>query len=313
MLAQVVRRGVVEATHAGAVAAVQRDGNVVAAQGRIEECYLIRSAAKPFQVKIAQSLGADLVAEQIAVGAGSHGGQPIHLAYVRAMLAQVGLDEGALQCPAEWPIVDGATSRLARLGHPAARRIFHNCSGKHAAMLRACVAQGWPTETYLSPRHPLQEANRAELERMTGEPAGDPAVDGCGAPVFEVSTLGVARAFARLGTDPEYGDVWQAMHRFGALTSDWGEVPAALSQWADVAAKAGAEGLIAISTRADLGVAVKSQDGSNRPLGPAVLATFDQLGLTSQLTRAYAEERLRRLVLGGGEPVGSLEPLVRLS
>ncbi len=35
-----------------------------------------------------------------------------------------------------------------------------NCSGKHSAMLSTCVANGWPTETYRDPAHPLQDADQ---------------------------------------------------------------------------------------------------------------------------------------------------------
>ena len=75
MLAQVVRSGVVESTHDGAVAAVRSDGSLVSADGDIDRRFLIRSSAKPFQVRVAQRYGADLSPEQMAVGAASHGGQ----------------------------------------------------------------------------------------------------------------------------------------------------------------------------------------------------------------------------------------------
>ena len=44
-----------------------------------------------------------------------------------------------------------------------------NCCGKHAAMLATCVANGWPTATYLDPEHPLQRATRAAIEVMRGQ------------------------------------------------------------------------------------------------------------------------------------------------
>ena len=44
-----------------------------------------------------------------------------------------------------------------------------NCSGKHAAMLSACVAAGWPTEGYLERDHPLQQAIEARLGEAAGE------------------------------------------------------------------------------------------------------------------------------------------------
>lgn len=312
MLAQVVRSGVIEAVHDGSIVAARADGTEVASDGDIDRRFLIRSSAKPFQAMVAVRHGADLAPEQLAVAAASHGGQPIHVAYVRSMLAEVGLDTTALQTPPAWPMVEAARSRLERVGHRFPKPEYHNCSGKHTAMLRACVAQGWPVETYLDPDHPLQLANRAEFEKMTGEPAGDPAVDGCGAPVFPVSTRGLATAYARFGTSQEYREVWWAMHRFASLTSDWGEIPAAVAHWVDVAAKSGAEGVIGVATRADLGIAIKCWDGSHRPVGPALLAALDQLGLTPRLTRPSLAERLSVDVLGGVRPVGRVEPLVRL-
>ena len=72
-----------------------------------------------------------------------------------------------------------------------------NCTGKHAAMLATCVANGWDTATYRDPDHPLQQALRATVERLAGEPVAATGVDGCGAPLFALSLTGLARAFAR--------------------------------------------------------------------------------------------------------------------
>ncbi len=44
-----------------------------------------------------------------------------------------------------------------------------NCSGKHAAMLTACVANGWPVDTYLDPSHPLQLMVRQVMADGAGE------------------------------------------------------------------------------------------------------------------------------------------------
>ena len=43
-----------------------------------------------------------------------------------------------------------------------------NCSGKHAGMLAACAANGWPTDSYLDPGHPLQLAIRATIAELAG-------------------------------------------------------------------------------------------------------------------------------------------------
>ena len=70
-----------------------------------------------------------------------------------------------------------------------------NCSGKHAAMLATCVANGWPTATYLEPDHPLQIAVRETVTELTGDEVTATGVDGCGAPLFAVTLTGLARAF----------------------------------------------------------------------------------------------------------------------
>ena len=77
-----------------------------------------------------------------------------------------------------------------------------NCSGKHAAMLATCVANGWPTDTYLAADHPLQQAIAETFARTTGEPVEHVAVDGCGAPLLSTSLTGLARAFARSAHGP---------------------------------------------------------------------------------------------------------------
>ena len=70
-----------------------------------------------------------------------------------------------------------------------------NCSGKHAAMLATCVANGWDTATYLEADHPLQVAIAETFADLTGEQVEVVAVDGCGAPLLSTSLTGLARAF----------------------------------------------------------------------------------------------------------------------
>ena len=84
MLARVVRSGVTEARHEGAVAVVTPDGVVLASHGDIDRPYYIRSSAKPFQAMAALTAGAAFEPEQLAVACASHGAQPIHVAYTRA-------------------------------------------------------------------------------------------------------------------------------------------------------------------------------------------------------------------------------------
>ena len=302
----------VEATHEGAVAVVAPDGRLISSDGDIDRRYYIRSAAKPFQAMAALSEGAEFTPEELAIACASHGAQPIHVAYVVSMLAADGLDESALQCPPDWPIDDSAHDRLIREGHVVARRRWHNCSGKHAGMLRACVAAGWPTETYLDPDHPLQVRIRKEMSVALGTDVTDPGIDGCGAPVYEISTRELARGFAMVATDPRYEPIRTAMQRHGSLTAGSALMSAPSRHW-DVAAKGGAEGCFGLAVRGRFGVALKSFDGSDRALGPATYDTMFQLGAAPALTSERYRSEFEVATLGGGEVVGRVESLVSLS
>ncbi len=312
MLARVIRSGLVEAFHEGAVAASLADGTLVAAAGNVARPFYFRSAAKPFQATVAQELGAALSLEQLAISCASHGGQPVHEALVRSMLAEFDLDEGALRCPPAWPRTPAAGRRLAAAGHRRPRPMWHNCSGKHAAMLRACRAQGWPIEDYDDPGHPLQRAVTSTMGDVTGEDPTPVGRDGCGLPVFRVSTVGVARAFARLATDDRFREAWNAMHRFPTLVSDAGEPDAAIATWIDAAAKQGAEGCMGVAVRDRMGVAVKCWDGAMRGAAVGMVEALRQLGLLVGATDGYLDSVAMPEVRGGESIVGAVEPALEL-
>ncbi|GBD84775.1 L-asparaginase II [bacterium BMS3Abin02] len=306
MLAEVVRSGLVESTHDGAIAAVTPEGALVASLGDIDRVFFLRSAAKPFQATVSQELGADLVPEQMAVACASHRGHPVHVAIVGSMLTEVGLDEAALQCPPSWPSSAEARDRVVAAGYQHPKRVWHNCSGKHAAMLRACVAQDWPIETYLDPGHPLQRRTFDMMAEVVGHDPGPVGIDGCGAPVFRGSVRSLARAYAVLGSQDRLAYAWDAMHRYPALTYDQGLAPSLIATWLDAAAKVGAEGSLGVSIRGQMGLAVKSWDGSSRPTGAAMVALLDHLGFVGR-DGGRALESVRVVpVMGGDRTVGSI-------
>ena len=176
---------------------LDRDGTVLAAAGDVESPMLPRSCNKPIQALGMLEAGLSLDGELLALACASHSGEPFHVEGVRRILDSAGLDEGALQTPPDWPLDDDRREELIRAGESKAP-VLMNCSGKHAAMLATCVANGWPTDTYLDADHPLQQAIAETFARTTGEPVEHVAIDGCGAPLLSTSLTGLARAFARL-------------------------------------------------------------------------------------------------------------------
>jgi L-asparaginase II len=311
-LARTVRSGLIESTFEGSAIALDNSGRVLAVVGNPDRPLFYRSAIKPIQATVAQECGASLQPEQLAIASASHGGFPIHVALVRSMLHEVGLDESALLTPPSWPLGNAARDGLVAAGHRHPRPVYHNCSGKHAGWLRACVAAGWPTDSYLSPGHPLQQRVLAAVAAVVAE---DPArggesavgVDGCGAPTPQGSIRELARAFARLTAAPRYAEVSAAVHRFPALVADNHRPDGRLGAWWDGPLKVGAQGLIGAG-RHGIGLAVKSRSGDREASVIALIALARRLGLLSDAALDALADVAAPPVLGGGRPVGAIHP-----
>ncbi len=291
---------------------VGRDGALVASSGDIDRPFYIRSSAKPFQATISQEAGAGLSPLEMAMACASHRGFPAHIALVESMLGRAGLDESALGCPPDWPLGSAAREMAIASGPSGKRRIWHNCSGKHAAFLRACVASGWPTESYLSPGHPLQRQVIdlvSELGEYPSEPVG---IDGCGAPVLRTTVRAMGLLFARLATEPRLQGAFTAMHRYPALVGGNGASDTEIAIVTNSAAKGGAAGCLGIAVENRLGMAVKSWDGLGIVTGVAAVAALEELGCLTAVALDALQPVLHPPVSGGGVTVGRYEPRLRL-
>lgn len=184
-----------------------------------------------------------------------------------------------------------------------------NCSGKHAAMLATCVVNGWDVATYRDPGHPLQQALAATFSELTGEPIVATAIDGCGAPLFSASLVGLARGFATLATATEGSRhrVAEAIRAHPAMVSGTRrDERALLTAIPGAIGKAGAESCYAIALPDGRAFALKTDDGAMRAR-PVVMAAAlaksgvdVEPGVDTEAVRATGVHHL----LGGGEPVG---------
>ena len=310
-LATLERNGVVESRHLGTAVAVGPDGEVLRALGDVDADVLGRSSLKLFQSVAVQRAGAVLAGERAALSAASHSGTAEHVRVVEAMLADAGLTDSALQCPAAWSTDADAAfdARLAGLGR---RRIAMNCSGKHAGFLAACVHRGWDIDAYLDPAHPVQRLVVDTLEELTGDRVGAVAVDGCGAPVFGTTLVGLARATGRVTGAGERGDDPIAARLCTAiLDHPWaidgpGRANTVVVERLGIVAKLGAEGVFVLGTADGSAVALKVADGSLRAITAIGIRLLASVGLVdAELGDAVIEETTPP-VLGGGVPVGAL-------
>jgi L-asparaginase II len=311
ILVDVVRSGFVEGHHRGSVVALAPDGTVDWALGDVNEPIFPRSCNKPLQATAMLRLGLDLDGELLALAAASHSGEPFHIEGVRRILAGAGLDESALRTPPDYPLDDEARAAVIRADRPRSS-IAMNCSGKHAAMLATCVANGWDTATYLDQSHPVQEAIAETFAELTRESITSVGVDGCGAPLFSTSLTGLAVGFRALATAAEGTAPWrvaEAIRSFPQYVSGTRRDEAALLRAIPGAiAKAGAESCYALALPDGRAIALKIDDGSSRArpvVMAAALRRLDVDAMTGVDAEAVAATGVT-LVLGGGIPVGEL-------
>ncbi|GAA2269961.1 asparaginase [Streptomyces ruber] len=305
VLAEVVRSGFVEGRHRGSLVLLAADGSVELALGDVTAPVFPRSANKPMQAAGILRAGLDLAGERLALAAASHSGEPFHRDLVQKMLAERGLTPAQLQCPPDLPLdTEEAETYLA--SGAARDRVTMNCSGKHAAMLAACVLNGWPTETYLDPGHPLQRLIHSVVEEAAGEPVAAVGTDGCGAPLMAIGLTGLARAFRSFvlaapgSAERRVADAMRAHPEYVAGTrrhDTWlmREVPGALS-------KMGAEAVQAVALPDGRALAVKVDDGGTRALRPVLARALALMGLDAPVVSRIGAVPL----LGGGREVGEI-------
>jgi len=317
-LAVVERGGFVESRHAGSAVVLAPSGEVITRLGDPDALILPRSSLKPLQAVAVVTAGAALEGERLALATASHAGTDRHAAVVRDMLGAVGLTEDHLACPASWP-TDVATRDAMVREHLEPAAIRHNCSGKHAAMLSACVATGWSTEGYLDETHPLQVHIREVVERLTGEKIAATVIDGCGAPVHALTLTGLARGIHRVGTSSERSPF--ALHRVaGALVRTVREHPWTIDgpgrsdtfaiERFGVFSKLGAEGVQVMVAPDGTTVALKTLDGSLRAAPLVALHLLANAGALTASDVADAAAHPMFAVQGGGRDVGRIRATV---
>ncbi|WP_347058124.1 asparaginase [Blastococcus sp. HT6-30] len=300
------RSGFLESVHRGALVVLGAGGDVLLAAGNVDRPVLPRSANKPVQATALLAAGwAPRSGEELAVGAGSHNGEDGHRELVAGMLAAVGLGPDDLGCPPALPQHEGTRAGWLIAGR-APDRLAMNCSGKHAAMLSACVAAGWPTVGYLDRAHPLQQAIETRLAEAAGEQVAAVVVDGCGAPQHALSLTGLARGVlslvqARGGSrDRAVADAMRAHPWFVAGTGR--EDTDLMQAVPGLLVKGGADGVHVTALPGRGAVALKLDDGGDRGRTPALTAGLRRLGVPAEVLAPWA----RPPVPGGDGVVGQV-------
>lgn len=317
-LAVVERSGFIESRHAGSAIVLSPEGEVLRALGDVTTPIFPRSCLKPFQAVAVMTSGVTLRGEDAAIATASHSGTAAHVALVRKLLERASLPVSALGCPPSSPTDKVARDELIRSGAPR-DRVYMNCSGKHAAMLNACVENGWSLDDYLDPQHPLQKRILDVVERFTGERPAATAVDGCGAPVHAISLGALGRGIQKI-TTAAVSSPFALYREAAALTEAVRENPWAVGgpgqpdtvaiERLGVFAKVGAEGVMVMTAPNGTSTAVKVLDGSSRASTIIALRLLAAAGAVDDQAIDAVQTELDLWVMGGERRVGRVRATV---
>jgi L-asparaginase II len=338
LLVRQTRGDVTESRHRGSVVEVGIDGLIRRVIGDAEALVNLRSAVKPFGlVSLVEADGIkefSLSDAELAIMAGSHSGEDLHVRTLQGVFRRAGVSQGYLGCGSEGAPLDALTgARLARDGEkPGAVR--HMCSGQHASMLLLCRINGWPFDEYWRADHPVQRLYEATVARVfdTSTEMLRLSTDACGVPTYAFSLYEVARAFAMLA-DPEaipsgdarsglapalieIRDAMKANPEMIAGTRDRLDSSVMKAVPERVISKGGAEGLRGFALlpgdgRAAAGIAIKIEDGGgfDRAVSAASIEVLAQVGaLDAPALRALNRYHRPVALDPRGEPVGEAIP-----
>lgn len=300
-LAVATRDGMGESWHRGTVVVLSPNGQVVLELGQVHRPIFARATLNPLHVIGALKAGAPLRGAQVAIACASHRGTFEQMRQVQGILTAAGLTPDNLNCPRSYPTDHDARDAMVR-SNRVKTPLAYCCSGKHAGFLWACAAKydrgdleadsaEWAIENYLEPNHPLQRTVAEEVEEFTGEKIAHISIDECGAPVYALSPVGLARAYSTLGAairnlraDARASTVATAMVDYPELVQGPGAPDTIISEQLDAVVKSGAEGVLCIGLRSGASVAVKIADGAQRATYPVALRALQAAGYLAPAT-----------------------------
>ena len=279
VLAKVTRGDLVESLHLGHLIVLNANGSTYLSKGSPELPIYPRSAIKSLQAAAMLKVGLKVEENELAIVCASHSGSQNHIDLVTKMLTDRGISLSQLKNAVDKPL--GEKEKFT-WGEKPASQLAQNCSGKHAGMLIACQQNGWDMSTYLEPNHPLQVAIKNEIEELSGEKVSAVSVDGCGAPLFAISLVGLAKAISNLvkSKNDICKQIVLACTKYPELVAGDGRLTTRMMRAVPgLFMKEGAEGVQVCALRDGRVIAIKIIDGSWRPVASIIMEIFKRWGI----------------------------------
>lgn len=290
ILTVITRGECTESVHNGHIAVVKSDNEALFGYGDPNFKTFFRSALKPIQAAIILESGTidkfRLSEEELAITAASHSGENKHIQLVKNILKKGKIPQGYLHCGKTLPFHNATKQRLERRGM-GAKAIYHNCSGKHAGLLAAAKALGLDYKNYFSIKNDVQKSVILLLSQYSGVDIENMSfgIDGCGLPNVALPLDAMALTFARMADEfgkTSVGKIGKVMSENPWIIGGTKRLDTELMEYfkGSIVAKGGAEGLLCIAIpNKKIGIAIKCEDGSHRPLPMIAAAVLEKLGV----------------------------------
>ena len=301
-LAREYRGNTLDLTHFGYLVIVDENGKVLYSVGDPDDIVFYRSASKPVQALPVIARGLDrkfgLTEEESTIFAGSHAGEAFHIAALERILEKSGLSEDMLVMKPAVPSYTPANEERIRRGL-APRKLYHNCAGKHAALMLLQRELGEEVRDYWKMGALCQQEVQRAIEIMSETKQVELGVDGCGVPVFAVPVRCIANAFKNLAA-PEHiqdEDLQRAtvefvprIHKYPHMMRGTGYLCSLINEDPNIVGKGGANGVYGFALKREkIGVSFKFTDGTEHLWPMMVTEVLKGLGCLSPETEARLE------------------------
>ena len=313
----VVTRGdIVESKHHGHIAVVNSKGKLLYSTGDPSILTFFRSALKPFQAATVIATGAaetyKISTKEIAFISSSHTSEQKHIECLEQLLQRVKIPATALYCGRSKHTTEEGLSKMPG-------KSYHECSGKHVGLIAASKQVGEDHHQVNCLHHPVQEIVMENIAHDCDYTPTSVGIDGCGLPTVAIPLEHIALGYSRMGEEfgkSNVGQVAKAMSKHpwyvgGSYRFDT-EIMRAFR--GEVIAKRGAEGILCISIPSKkIGIAIKCEDGSHRPIPMAALSLLEKLNLLTKHglhTLKQAHPHWHKVLNSRDEPVGSIHTAI---
>jgi L-asparaginase len=278
-LATLYRSDLAESLHMGHICFRDNSSNFRTWGSDEFKCFT-RSCIKPIQAKLScDLLDGALEEELLALACGSHLGEDIHIDQAQKFLKDFNITEAELNC-----------GRQSKSRGQLNSSLYHNCSGKHLAIIAACKKQGWSIDNYLSIEHPYNQILLSRLKSLSGLAEIEFGYDDCGLPSFYMSLRSITEIFYQMIVSEEYQKLLSVMNSYPYLVAGNDHIDSLIMSGypQQFIAKGGAEGLMMIANLIKKEVVVfKVLDGSNRAKAVIASRLLKELDWLEEEIQAY--------------------------